>query len=265
MRTQLCLSACRGALVSLSKSRLLDEAKTSSEHGNGLDAENNNKSDKGANDTSNGAGNTILAAGGVGAGRVIGGGTVGSTLARGVATRLAPTLGISDSEFAHALLEVIPGESGFVLTEKRELLELVLGGGSVGEEEADVDVVSGGVLVGLVGDELKSHGGGVVADTVEVVADLVELGQAEEGHKGAVGAELDVELGGALGVVDDVLESRDDLAGENGAGDGADAVRGVVGQVPLVGGSEGKELGEVILGNNVGLVVDAADIDVIKD
>lgn len=224
----LCLGACRGALVSLSKSRLLDEAKTSSEHGNGLDAENNNKSDKGANDTSNGTGNTALSAGGVGASRAIRGGTVGSTLARGVAAGLAPALGVSDGEVAHALLEVVPGEGGLVLTEEGELLELMLGGGSVGEEEADVDVVGGGVLVGLVGDELKGHGGGVVADAVEVVADLVELGQAEEGHEGSVGAELDVELGGALGVVDDVLESRDDLAGENGAGDGADAVRGVV-------------------------------------
>lgn len=141
----------------------------------------------------------------------------------------------------------------------------MLGGGSVGKEEADVDVVGGGVLVGLVGDELKGHGRGVVADAVEVVADLVELGQAEEGHEGSVGAELDVELGGALGVVDDVLESRDDLAGKNGAGDGADAVRGVVGKVPFVGGGERVEVGEGILGNNVGLVVDAADVDVIKN
>lgn len=32
-----------------------------------------------------------------------------------------------------------------------------------------------------------------------------------------------------------------------------------------MGGGEREEVGEGILGNNVGLVVDAADVDVIKD
>ena len=111
-----------------------------------------------------------------------------------------PTPGslVTDGEAVHFLDEPGPWEDGRGLAEERVGGEGVCSGGAVGEEEADSDVVGGwvrGVGDGGVGDELEGHGGGVVDHAGEVLGDGRELGEAEEGEEGAVGAELDADLG----------------------------------------------------------------------
>lgn len=178
-------------------------------------------------------------------------------------------LGVGDGELAHAGLEVVPRQGGLVLAKEGKGLELVVRGGAVGKEEADVDIGGGGLGGSAGGVQLKGHGGGVVDDAVEVCAGLLELGETKEGHESAIGTELGVELGGGLGAVDDGLEGVEDLAGENGASDGADGFARVVGQVPFVDGGEIVEAVKGCVGDEVtggdGGVVDFGDVDVVPD
>ena len=106
------------------------------------------------------------------------------------------------------------------------------------EEEAHVYLVGGGDRGGGggggVGRELEGHGRGVVWDAVEVGVGGGEVGEAEEGFEGGVGAELEGELGRARGV-DGGVEGLEDLRGEGGAGDGADGGGLVEGEVVFVG------------------------------
>lgn len=138
---------------------------------------------------------------------------------------------ILDSKVHHALLEIIPLQRRLLLTEEREQSRGVLGSSAVGEVESHADVINSRGRG--VGDELKSHGRGVVANAHEIRAGGLELGETEEGHEGAICAKLDVELGTLL-AVDKSLESLDDLTTQDRAGDGSDAVTAVVGEVPLV-------------------------------
>lgn len=85
-----------------------------------------------------------------------------------------------------------------------------------------------------VGEELECHGGGVVGDAVEVGVGGCEVGEAEEGLEAAVGAELDVD-GCFSGASYCCVEGLNNLSGNGCAGDGADAVGGVVGEVVFVG------------------------------
>lgn len=114
-------------------------------------------------------------------------------------------LGVGDGELGHARPEVAPGERGLVLAEERERFEFAVGGSPVGEEEANIDVVGAGLGGGAGGEELEGHGGGVVDNAVEILAGFGELRETEEGHEGAVGAELGIESGGPLGAVDNGL------------------------------------------------------------
>lgn len=195
------------------------------------------------------------------------GGGVGGTAAVGVAAGRAPVRGVCDGKLVDAGLEVVPADGSILLAKQGVGLEAVLGSSAVGPEEANGQIVLGG-LGGAGGDELEHHGGGVVADAVEVVGGSGQLGQAEEGHEGGVGAELDVELGDGL-AVSDALESNHDLAGENGAGNGAGGIAAVIGEVPLVGRGVVIEVGERGFGEEVvrgdGGVVNCGDVDVVKD
>lgn len=253
--------------MGLSNGGLLGEADTTDEHDSSEGTENDDEGDEGTNDTGDGLGDARAAAGAVavGVGARVGGGAVGSALAVVVAAELAPVVVVLNGELAHAGLEVVPGEGGLVLAKEWERGEGVGGGGAVGEEEADADVLGGGLGLGGVGDELKGHGGGVVDDAVKVLGGGGELGEAEEGHEGAVGAKLGVEARAGSGLVNDGLQRGEDLAGQDGAGNGADGRGLVVGQVPFQVRGEGEEavVGGVV--DDVGVVVDFAYVDVVKD
>ncbi len=89
---------------------------------------------------------------------------------------------------------------------------------------------------GDVGEELERHAGCVVGDAGPGGAESRQVGEAEEGLEGAVGAELEGQERGARAVLGDGgVKGGEDLRGEGGAGDGADGGRGVVGEVELVG------------------------------
>ena len=130
------------------------------------------------------------------------------------------------------------------------------------EEEADVDVCRRGERRrGAVGEELERHGGRVVGDTVEVAINLRQLCEAKEGLETSVGAELDVYFAFAA-AGDGAVKGLKDLACEGGAGDGADGVGVVEGEIPFVGVGEGAGLKrggggvEVRGGEGGGAVVD---------
>lgn len=199
--------------------------------------------------------------------RGAGGGRVGSAASVGVAANLAPILGIGNGELVHSSLEVVPAEGGLLLAEEGERLEAVGSSSAVGPEEANGEIVSRG-LGRAGGDDLDDHGGGVVADAVELVVGSGQLGEAEEGHEGTVGTELDVEARRRL-AVDNGLESGHDLTGEDRASNGTDGLAAVVGEVPLVGRGQVVEVGEGRVGEEVvrgdGGVVNCGDVDVVKD
>ncbi len=89
---------------------------------------------------------------------------------------------------------------------------------------------------GYIREELERHAGCVVRDAGPGGAEGGQVGEAEEGLEGAVGAELEGEERGAGAVFrDGGVEGGEDLRGEGGAGDGADGGGGVVGEVELVG------------------------------
>lgn len=178
-------------------------------------------------------------------------------------------LGVSNSKLVHAGLEGGPAEGGLVLAEKRERLQLVGAGGAVGEKEADAEVLRLEVVAATRSNQLKGHGGGIVADAVKLWRSSGQLGEAEKGHESAVSAKLEVEARGAGFFLSESLEGLGDLAGEDGAGDGADGLASVVGEVPFVDGGEVVEtieggFGEEFLGGDGG-VVDGGDVDVVED
>lgn len=260
-----------GALGTSGKSGLLDETETTEEDDGGLETENNDESDKGSNDTSDGLGDAVVrVVVGLGGGTVTaGGGGVGCAGTAGAAAEVTPVLGVGNGELAHAGLEVVPRQGGLVLAKESKSLELVGGSCAVGKEEADVDVGGVGLGGSACGVQLKGHGGGVVDDAVEVWAGLGELCETKEGHESAVSTELGVELGGGLGAVDDGLERIEDLAGEDGAGDGANGLARVVGQVPFVDGGKVVEAVKGCVVDEVPgwdrSVVDLGDVDVVPD
>lgn len=262
----LCLdSRLASRSVCLGQSRLLDKTQATEENNEGLKTENDSQGNKGANNTGDGLGD-VAVVGRLGLGSA-GGGRVGSAASVGVAANLAPVLSVGNGELVHSSLEVVPAEGGLLLTKQGERLEAVGSSSAVGPEEADGEIVSRG-LGGAGGDNLDDHGGGVVADAVELVVGSGQLGEAEEGHECTVGTELDVEARCGL-TVNNGLESGHDLAGEDRAGNGTDGLAAVEGEVPLVGGGQVVEVGEGRVGEEVvrgdGGVVDCGDIDVVKD
>jgi len=169
-----------------------------------------------------------------------------SARTRSVTTLSAPLLRSSNSKLIQLILEGSPRDSVLATTEEREDSGFTgVASRAVVEQEADLQVVSvGETRVDVcVGEELEDHGAGVVDDAGEVVADLLQVGEAEEGHEGCVGAELDAELLGARGA-DDVVHVLEDFSGELHAGDCAHVVAGVVGETPLVGVGESAQLGK---------------------
>ncbi len=103
------------------------------------------------------------------------------------------------------------------------------------EEEAHVQLIGGGEGRRCrVGEELECHGGGVVGDAVKVGVGGCEVREAEEGLEAAVGTELDVD-GCFSGTGYCCVEGLNDLSGDGCAGDGADGVGGVVGEIVFVG------------------------------
>lgn len=196
----------------LSNSSLFGKAHTSKQHNGRLSTENDYQRDKSANHTSNRSRNATRGRRRRSVGAGIRLGAIGSALAARVAADVAPVLVILNGKLGHAVLEIGPGEGCLLLAKERERRELVLGGGAIGKEEADADVVGGGLRVGRVGDEFKGHGRGVVADAVEIGVGGGELGETEKGHKGAVGAELGVEARAGGWAVEDGLQRREDLA-----------------------------------------------------
>lgn len=118
------------------------------------------------------------------------------------------------------------------------------------EEEAHADLVGRGERAAVdsdVGDQFPGQGGGVVGDAVEVGAGGGQVGEAKEGQHAGVGAELDVELV-LVAAGDGVVEGRHDLAGDDGAGHGADGLGLVVRQAPFVLVGQGAELEEGLVG-----------------
>ncbi len=91
-----------------------------------------------------------------------GGSGIGSAHPCTVSTSTAPCALTADCEFGHASTEVSPGEDGGGLPEERICLRGAgVGGGAVVEEEANADVVGGGVAGGgdgRIGDEFEYHG-----------------------------------------------------------------------------------------------------------
>lgn len=266
LASKLCLdSRLASRSVCLGQSRLLDKAQATEENNESLETENDSEGDEGANDTSDGLGDVaVVGRLGLGGAR---GSRVGSAASVGVAANLAPVLSVGNGELVHSSLEVVPAEGGLALAEQGVRLEAVGSSSAVGPEEADGEIVSRG-LGGAGGDNLDDHGGGVVADAVELVVGGGQLGEAEEGHEGTVGTELDVEARRRL-AVDNGLESGHDLAGEDRAGNGTDGLAAVECEVPLVGGGQVVEVGEGRVGEEVvrgdGGVVDCGDVDVVKD
>lgn len=247
------------------RSRLLNETQAAKQHDESLNAEDDTKSDESTNNTSNGSGD-VAVVGRLGRRSAVGG--VGGAAAVGVAAGSAPVRGVGDGKLVDASLEVVPANARLLLAKQGEGLEAaVLGSSAVGPEEANGQIVLR-ELSGAGGDELEHHGGGVVADAVEIVGGSGQLSKAEEGHEGGVGTKLDVELGNGL-AVGDTLESSHDLASENGTRNGADGIAAVIGEVPLMGRGEVIEVRERGFGEEVvrgdGGVVNCGDIDVVKD
>lgn len=270
--------ARRSSVAGRSKARLPDQSQAAQAHDGGLGNHDDGEGDEGTDDTSNGAGDGVtgVVVAGRGGGIGWGGGDVGSALASGAAADAAPVGSVLDGEAVHARLELGPWQGGAGLAEERQDGGRVVGGGAVGEVVADAEVLrsvgrarGGGGGGGICDDELKDHGGGVVDETLKVRAEVGEVGHAEKGHEGAVGAELDAEGDGGGVAGDDGAEGLDDLAGEDGAGDGADGAAPVEGQVPLLDGGEVEEaqeggVCEEVVGGDGG-VVDGGDVDVVED
>lgn len=120
-------------------------------------------------------------------------------------------------------------------------------GGVVVEKEAHADIFRRGKgFGGPAGEEFKRHAGGIVGDPVEIRVGLREVGEAEEGEEGGIGAELEGEFGSGGGALsgDGGVKGLDDLGGEGGASNGADGVGGVIGEVEFVSVGQGAGLGE---------------------
>ena len=188
-----------------------------------------------------------------------------------VTTLSAPLLCSRNSKFIQLILERGPRNSVLAAAEEREDRGFTgVASRAVVEQEADLQVASvGETRVNIcVGEELKDHGASVVDYAGEVVADLLQIGETEEGHEGRVGAELDAELLGARGA-DDVVHVFKDFSRELHAGYCAHVVAGVVGEAPLVGVGESAELGERGVGQGIGVgnagVVDLGYVDGVVD
>lgn len=164
---------------------------------------------------------------------------------RAVPARTAPLRLAADSESVHRSRERLPREIEVRLREER-IRDRVAGIGcrAVVEQKAHVDVVGAGERGGgRVRRQFERHGRGVVGHAVEVGVRLREVGKAEEGLEGAVGAELEVQFA-AVVAADGRVEGLQDLGGEGGAGDSADGGGGVEGQGVFVRVGEGAEVEE---------------------
>jgi len=188
-----------------------------------------------------------------------------------VTTLSAPLLGSSNSKLIQLILESSPRDSVLASAEEREDSGFTgVARRAVVEKEADLQVISvGETRIDIcVSEELEDHGAGVVDYAGEVVADLLQVGEAEEGHEGCVGAELDAELLGAGGA-DDVVHVFENFSGELHASNCAHVVADVVGETPLVGVGESAKFGEGGVGQGVGVgdagVVDLGYVDGVVD
>jgi len=188
-----------------------------------------------------------------------------------VTTLSAPLLRGRNSKLIQLILEGSPRNGVLASAEERK------DGGFTGvasravvEQETDLEIISvGETRVDIcVGEELEDHGASVVDHAGEVVADLLQVRETEEGHEGRIGAELDAELLGARGG-DDVVHVLEDFSCELHTRDCAHVVAGVVGETPLVGVGESAELGEGGVGQGVGVgnagVVDLGYVDGVVD
>ena len=137
------------------------------------------------------------------------------------------------------------------------------------KEEANLKVLGRGEgSWGRSGEELESHAGSIVGDAKEIRIGLCEVCKAEEGLKGAVGAELDGELGSFAGRRDGGIERLNDLCGQSRASNCANGVRRVVGQIILVVVSQSAQLVQGAIGEKVGggnaAIVDRGDIEKVE-
>lgn len=238
----LSLASGRGAGTDLGGQRRLLDQRHAREHVyQAFDAEHNGEGYQRADDACHGKGDGVaIGAGGPGSRPAV---AVGARArrracasARCDAADPAPVGRVADGELVHLRQKAGPGQESLLLAEQRVGLGRKLGGGAVGEQEADRDVVGARVALaadGGVGDELEGHRRGVVDYAREVVGNGGELGKAEEGGEDAISAELDVH--GQLAVAGDgAVQRLDDLPRQRGARDGADLLGAVVGQAPLV-------------------------------
>ena len=118
------------------------------------------------------------------------------------------------------------------------------------------------------GEELESHAGSVVGDAKEIRIGLCEVCKAEERLEGAIGAELDGELGSFSGRCDSGIERLNDLCGQSRASNCANGVRRVVGEIVLVIVCQSAQLVQGAVCEKVGggnaAVVDRGDIEKIE-
>lgn len=247
----------------------LSQPQSTNAQNQSLQTKHNTKRNHSTNDTSNSIAHTTLL--GLTNARTLLGRVISSALPGLLPTSLAPLLAATlERNLVHLSHERSPWELRLVLPENGVGLGgVAIGGSAVGEQEADKDLilVRGGRGSGL-GEQLESHGAGVIDDGSEVLRHGGQLGEAEEGGESAVGAELDVELL-RRGRGDGGLEGGDDVRGQDGAGDGADGRGGVVGEAELVDvGEVGEGLeggrGEEVGGGDGG-VVNGGDVDVVVD
>ena len=256
-----------GTISSRYERRFPDNPQSTDEHDQSLKSKDYRKSNKRANDASHRPGDATTVTR-VGVGRCRGAVAAGGAGPIGVAANLAPLLGILDSDSAHTRLKVVPADSTVCMVEQWINCEWMLSSGAVDKVEPDGNVVGARMWSGGVGDELESHGGGVVDDGSKVSANRSEVGRAEEGGEGAIGAELDVQ-GRCLLPGNDGAEGVKDLASQDKAGYGADGVGSVVSQVPLVDTGKLIELSKGVAADETSRgdcgIVDLSHIDIIEN
>jgi hypothetical protein len=192
------------------------------------------------------------------------------TPTRRVAALVAPLLGGRDRKFRKLRLEVRPAcRIARAAEERVRNRRARIRRRAVVKQEADLQITRTRERTScdVCGSkQLKHHRASVVDDAREVGVSLGQVCEAEEGEEGSVGAELDTEFLGAFAGYGRV-HVRQDFAGKLHTGDGAQVVRGVVGEAPFVGIGEGAELREGGVGGWGGGagVVDRGDVEDVVD
>ena len=117
-------------------------------------------------------------------------------------------------------------------------------------------------------EELESHGGRVVRDTVEHGVFGGQVCKAEEGLEGSIGAELDTDFGLA-GPVDGAVQELDNLGSQLHSSNSTDRGGGIVREVKFMGIGQGSQLEQLVGSERVigikGLVMNFGNINEVED